>query len=48
MPRDSTGLDGTLQADRRPNERRLKPDTNIERIGARTRAGRRFNALVLD
>jgi len=48
MLRDSTGLDGTLKADRRPNARQLKPDTKIERIDARTRAGGRFKALIRD
>lgn len=46
MTKDSTGLDGTLRPDRRPNERRLKPDTKAEQIDGRTRAGRRFKALV--
>ena len=43
---DSAGLDGTLKADRGPIEGRLKPDTKIDQIDARTRAGRRFKALI--
>ena len=43
MARDSTGLAGTSRPDSRPIDARLKPETKID---ARTRTGRRLNALV--
>jgi hypothetical protein len=46
MLRDSSALEGTKRPDRGRKDGRSRPDTKIQRIDARTRAGRRFKVLV--